>query len=156
MDRRSVWLAAGVISLAAAGGGYLFSRLVLAGGIYWLMRTVPLDLGDVNLGVPAEDWRVALFLVLTAIAATAFFALVPALRATRIEPVRTLRGELVADARPGRAGSRRAGGETRARTGAGAGRRGIQPHQPRAGLECGVREPAVKSPQSPGGSEPGA
>jgi predicted permease len=92
-----------LLALAAAGGGYLFSRLVLAGGIYWLMRTVPLDLGDVNLSVPAADWRVALFLVLTAIAATAFFALVPALRATRIEPVRTLRGELVADARPGRA-----------------------------------------------------
>ena len=36
-------------------------------------------------------------------AATAFFALVPALQATRIEPVRTLRGELVKDARPGRA-----------------------------------------------------
>ena len=36
-------------------------------------------------------------------AATAFFALMPALQATRIEPVRTLRGELVKDARPGRA-----------------------------------------------------
>ena len=68
-----------------------------------MMRTIPVDLGDVNLGVPAADWRVALFLVLAAIAATAFFALVPALQATRIEPVRTLRGELVKDARPGRA-----------------------------------------------------
>ena len=67
------------------------------------MRTMPVDLGDVNLSVPAADWRVALFLVLAAIAATAFFALVPALQATRIEPVRTLRGELVKDARPGRA-----------------------------------------------------
>jgi putative ABC transport system permease protein len=38
-------------------------------------------------------------------AATAFFALLPALQATRIEPVRTLRGELVKDARPGRARS---------------------------------------------------
>jgi ABC-type antimicrobial peptide transport system permease subunit len=31
------------------------------------------------------------------------FALIPALQATRVEPVRTLRGELVKDARPGRA-----------------------------------------------------
>ena len=32
-----------------------------------------------------------------------FFGLVPALQATRIEPVRTMRGEIVRDARPGRA-----------------------------------------------------
>jgi predicted lysophospholipase L1 biosynthesis ABC-type transport system permease subunit len=43
------------------------------------------------------------FLVVAALAATGFFALMPALQATRIEPVRTLRGELVKDARPGRA-----------------------------------------------------
>jgi predicted lysophospholipase L1 biosynthesis ABC-type transport system permease subunit len=67
------------------------------------MRTVPLDLGDVNLSVPAADWRVGLFVVAAAVAACAFFALMPARQATRIEPVRTLRGELVKDARPGRA-----------------------------------------------------
>ena len=92
-----------LLALAAAGGGYLVSRLALEGAVSWMMRTMPVDLGDVNLSVPAADWRVALFLVLAAIAATAFFALVPALQATRIEPVRTLRGELVKDARPGRA-----------------------------------------------------
>ncbi len=92
-----------LLALAAAGGGYLVSRLVLEGAVYWAMRTIPVDLGDVNLSVPAADWRVALFLVLAAIAATAFFALAPALHATRIDPVRTLRGELVKDARPGRA-----------------------------------------------------
>jgi predicted permease len=92
-----------LLALAAAAGGYLVSRLALQGAIYWMMRTMPIDLGDPNIGVPAADWRVALFLVLTAIGATAFFALVPALRATHVEPVRTLRGELVKDARPGRA-----------------------------------------------------
>ena len=92
-----------LLALAAAGGGYLVSRLALEGAVSWMMRTMPVDLGDVNLSVPAADWRVALFLVLAAIAATGFFALAPALQATRIEPVRTLRGELVKDARPGRA-----------------------------------------------------
>ena len=92
-----------LLALAAAAGGYFVSRLALEGAVSWTLRTMPVDLGDVNLGVPAADWRVALFLVLAAIAATAFFALVPALHATRIEPVRTLRGELVKDARPGRA-----------------------------------------------------
>jgi hypothetical protein len=64
---------------------------------------MPVDLGDVSFSVPAADWRVALFLVLAAIAATAFFALLPALHATRIEPARSLRGALFKDARPGRA-----------------------------------------------------
>jgi predicted permease len=92
-----------LLALAAAGGGYLVSRLALEGVVYWALRTMPVDVGDVNLSVPAADWRVALFLVLAALAATAFFALMPALQATRVEPVRTLRGELVKDARPGRA-----------------------------------------------------
>ena len=68
------------------------------------MRVIPVDLGDgLNINVPAADWRVAVFLVVAAVAATAFFALMPALQATRIDPVRTLRGELLKDARPGRA-----------------------------------------------------
>ena len=92
-----------LLALAAAAGGYFVSRLALEGAVSWTMRSMPMDIGDVNLSVPAADWRVALFLVLAAIAATAFFALMPALQATRIEPVRTLRGELVKDARPGRA-----------------------------------------------------
>ena len=92
-----------LLALVAAAGGYVVSRLLLEGVVYWAMRVMPVDLGDVNINVPATDWRVALFLVIAAVAATALFALMPALQATRIEPVRTLRGELVKDARPGRA-----------------------------------------------------
>jgi predicted permease len=92
-----------LLAMAAAAGGYLFSRLALEGTVYWVLRVAPVDLGDVNISVPAADWRVALFLVVAATASTALFALMPALQATRIEPVRTMRGELVRDARPGRA-----------------------------------------------------
>ncbi|HEU4690872.1 MAG TPA: ABC transporter permease, partial [Vicinamibacterales bacterium] len=92
-----------LLALVAAAGGYLISRLALEGAVSWVMRSMPLDLGDINLGVPAADWRVAVFLVVAALGATGFFALMPALQATRIDPVRTLRGELVRDARPGRA-----------------------------------------------------
>ena len=94
-----------LLALAAAGSGYLISRVALEAMVYWAMRTMPVDLGDVNLDmvVPAADWRVAVFLVVAAMAATAFFALMPALQATRVDPVRTLRGGLVQDARPGRA-----------------------------------------------------
>src|SRR6185295_12147811 len=49
------------------------------------------------------DWRVLVFLVAGAILSTVFFGLVPALHATRLELVRTMRGELTRDARPGRA-----------------------------------------------------
>ena len=92
-----------LLALAAAAGGYVLSRVALEGTVYWVTRVMPVDIGDVNVNVPAADWRVALFLVMVAIAATAFFALLPALHATRIDPVRTMRGELVPHARPGRA-----------------------------------------------------
>ena len=92
-----------LLGLAAAAGGYLLSRLALQGAVSWALRTMPVDIGDVNLGVPAADWRVAVFLLVAAVAATGFFALMPALHATAIDPVRALRGELVKDARPGRA-----------------------------------------------------
>jgi predicted permease len=92
-----------LLALVAAAGGYLISRLGLEAAVSWALTMMPTDLGDINLGVPAADWRVALFLVAAAIIATGVFALMPALQATRIDPVRTLRGELVKDAKPGRA-----------------------------------------------------
>jgi predicted permease len=102
---RQLMTESSLLALAAAGGGYVISRVALATMVYWATRTMPVDLGDTNLefNVPAADWRVAVFLVVAAMAATAFFALMPTLQATRIEPVRTLRGELVRNARPGRA-----------------------------------------------------
>ena len=92
-----------LLALAAAAGGYVISRVTLEAAVYWALRMMPVDLGEVNLSVPAADWRVAVFLVVVAVVATGVFALMPALHATAIDPVRTLRGELVKDARPGRA-----------------------------------------------------
>lgn len=92
-----------LLALVAAAGAYVLSRVALTGAIAWAISVLPVDLGDVNLSVPASDWRVALFLVVAAVASTALFALMPALHATRIDPVRTLRGQLVRDGRPGRA-----------------------------------------------------
>jgi predicted permease len=100
---RQLMTESGLLALAAAAGGYLISRLALEGAVHWALRTMPVDIGDINLNVPAADWRVAVFLVVAAVAATGFFALMPALHATAIDPVRTLRGELVKDARPGQA-----------------------------------------------------
>ena len=68
-----------------------------------MTSTWPPDVGDIRLAVPPGDWRVALFLVAGAMVSTMFFALAPALQATRLELVRAVRGEVVRDARPGRA-----------------------------------------------------
>ena len=90
-----------LLALAAAGGGYLVSRLALEGAVSWRCAPCPstwvtsTSVCPPPIGASRCSWR------WPAIAATAFFALAPALHATRIEPVRTLRGELVKDARPG-------------------------------------------------------
>ncbi len=68
-----------------------------------MISTFPPEIGNIRLVVPPADWRVALFLVLGAMVSTVFFALAPALQATRVELVRAIRGEVVRDARPGRA-----------------------------------------------------
>ena len=92
-----------LLALVAAAAGFAISRVVLEAIISAVMTSMAADLGDIRLSVPDADWRVLLFLIVGAGVSTMFFGLVPALNATRIEPVRTLRGEVVRDARPGRA-----------------------------------------------------
>jgi predicted permease len=92
-----------LLALLAAAGGFVVSRVVLDTIINGVMTSMPPDLGDVRLWVPDADWRVLLFLVIGAAVSTMVFGLAPALQATRIEPIRTIRGETIGDARPGRA-----------------------------------------------------
>ena len=91
-----------LLALMAAAAGYGISRVVLWGIISAVMTSMPVGIGDVRLTVPAADWRVVLFLLIGAVLSTAFFGLMPALQATRIEPVRMIRGEVARDTRPGR------------------------------------------------------
>ena len=92
-----------LLALVSAALAFGISRLVLEAVVYAVTSTMPPDIGDVRLEVPPGDWRVALFLVGGAMVSTMFFALAPALQATRLELVRAMRGEVVRDARPGRA-----------------------------------------------------
>ena len=65
---------------------------------------MPLEIADnITISVPTGDWRVVLFLVAGAVVSTMLFGLAPALQTTRLELVRTMRGEVMRDARPGRA-----------------------------------------------------
>jgi predicted permease len=91
-----------ILALVAAVLGYGISRLILETTIWAVLTTMPPDIGDVRLLVPDGDWRVGVFLTAAAIGASVMFGLLPALQATRIELVRTMRGEFMPDARPGR------------------------------------------------------
>ena len=92
-----------LLALVAAAAGFAISRVVLEAIINAVMTSWPPDIGDIRLSVPDADWRVVLFLIIGAGVSTMVFGLAPALQATRIEPIRTIRGEVVRDARPGRA-----------------------------------------------------
>jgi predicted permease len=92
-----------LVALVAAAAGFAISRVVLEAIIYAVTTSWAADLGDLRLSVPDADWRVLLFLIIGAGVSTIFFGLAPALHASRIEPIRTIRGEVVRDARPGRA-----------------------------------------------------
>ena len=95
-----------LLALAAAACGLAVARLFLEGALYMATTMVPPEILEVDLTryTPATaDWRELVFLVAGAMVSTAFFGFVPALQATRLELVRTLRGEVTRDARPDRA-----------------------------------------------------
>jgi hypothetical protein len=80
---------------------------VLEGVLYAAITTIPPDFADfvslLNLATPGSDWRVLVFLIVGALASTMCFGLAPALQATRLELVPTMRGEVTSNARPRRA-----------------------------------------------------
>ena len=92
-----------LLALVAAAAGFAISRVVLEAIVNAVTTSWPPDIGDLRLLVPDADWRVLLFLIVGAGVSTMVFGLAPALQATRIEPIRTIRGEVMRDARPGRA-----------------------------------------------------
>jgi predicted permease len=92
-----------LLALVSAALAFGISRLALSAVIYAVTSTFPPSFGDIRLPVPPPDWRVALFLLAGAMISTLFFALAPALHATRLELVRAMRGEVAHDARPSRA-----------------------------------------------------
>jgi predicted permease len=101
---RQLFTEALLLALASAAAAFVVAQAFIAGALRLLMTTVPPEFADlVSLVNPAADWRVPLFLLLGAILSTLSFGLAPALQATRLELVRTMRGELRRDVRPGRA-----------------------------------------------------
>jgi predicted permease len=94
-----------LLALIAAAGGFVVARSVLEGALYLATTTVPPEMlaVDLTLFVPTvTDWRVVVFLIAGATVSTAFFGLAPALYATRLELVRTMRGEVTREVHPRR------------------------------------------------------
>jgi predicted permease len=93
-----------MLAIGAAALGFLLSRVVLEGAIYAVTSTIAPELAELfTLSPPAADWRVSMFLLGGAIVAAVSFGLAPALQATRLELIRTMRGEVTRDSRPRRA-----------------------------------------------------
>jgi predicted permease len=96
-----------LLSLAAAACGLVVSRMILEGLLAAAITLPPPQIvqliGLMNLTVPTPDWRVVLFLAAAATMSAVFFGFAPALQATRLDLVRTMRGDITKDARPGRA-----------------------------------------------------
>jgi predicted permease len=93
-----------VLGVAASALAYPISRTLADGVMSVLVSSIPPEFSEqINFSVPEGDWRVLPFLMVGAVAATMMFGLLPALQATRLDPVRTMRGEVLQDARPGRA-----------------------------------------------------
>ncbi|HVJ29268.1 MAG TPA: ABC transporter permease [Gammaproteobacteria bacterium] len=91
-----------LLALGSAALAFGIARVVLKSAIYAVTSTFPPELGDISVQVPAADWRVAVFLIVGAVVSTIFFALAPALQATRVELVRAMHGEVLSGTRPGR------------------------------------------------------
>jgi predicted permease len=93
-----------MLSLAAAIGGVVVAQLFLDGALHAVITTLPPEIAQFmslfNLTAPTADWRVLVFLVVGAVAATMFFGLAPALQATRVDLVPAMHGELTRGARP--------------------------------------------------------
>ena len=92
-----------LLSLIASALAFAISRAALNSIEYLVTTSFPPDIGNIRIAAPAADWRVVLFLVFGAIVSTVFFALVPALRATRLDVTRTIHGEVIGNSRPSRA-----------------------------------------------------
>jgi predicted permease len=91
-----------LLSVGAAAVGLLMAHVILVGSFAAVSNTIPPEIAEmVGVSPPDLDWRVLGFMIVASVVATALFGLAPALQATRIELVRTIRGDITKNARPG-------------------------------------------------------
>lgn len=92
-----------LLSVPAAIFGLIISRLTIDAALWTMFATVPKDMLELVHDVARPvDWRVIAFMVMGALLSAFLFGLAPALQATRVSVMSSVRGELNSDPRPSR------------------------------------------------------
>jgi predicted permease len=93
-----------LLALAAAACAYPVARVFMRACLYAVATWSPPEMAEqLDAVMPSLDWHVLLFLMTSAVGATLLFGVLPALQATRFDPMRAIRGELIQHVRPSRA-----------------------------------------------------
>lgn len=92
-----------LLTVPAAIFGLIISRLTIDAALWTVFATIPKDMLDLVHDVARPvDWRVIAFMMLAALVSALLFGLVPAMQATRISVISSIRGDLSSDIRPAR------------------------------------------------------
>jgi predicted permease len=92
-----------LLSIPAAIFGLIISRLTIDAALWMVFATVPKDMVELVHDVARPvDWRVIAFMILAALISALLFGFAPAVQATRVSVMSSVRGELNSDLRPSR------------------------------------------------------
>ena len=92
-----------LLSIPAAIFGLIISRLTMDAALWTVFATIPKDMLELVHDVERPvDWRVVGFMIFAALVSAFLFGLVPAIQATRVSVISSVRGELNSDLRPSR------------------------------------------------------
>ena len=83
-----------VLALAGSAGAYPLARVLMEVVVFLIAANAPPEMAEqLHVAIPSLDWHVLAFLMASAAIATALFGVFPALRVSRVEPVRVMQGE---------------------------------------------------------------
>ena len=92
-----------LLSIPAAILGLIISRLTIDAALWTVFATIPKDMLELTRDVARPvDWRVLGFMFFAALVSALLFGLAPAIQATRVSVISSVRGESTSDVRPSR------------------------------------------------------
>jgi predicted permease len=92
-----------LLSIPAAIFGLIISRLTIDAALWTVYATIPVDMLELVHDVARPvDWRVIGFMIFAGLISAFLFGLAPAIQATRVSVISSVRGELNSDPRPSR------------------------------------------------------
>src|SRR5262249_33536068 len=87
-----------LLSIPAAVFGLIISRLAINAALWTVFATIPKDMLDLVHDVARPvDWRVIGFMIFAALVSAFLFGLAPAIQATRVSVISSIRGDLSSD-----------------------------------------------------------